>query len=69
MASTVAGHGLASGQGGEAARKNTFERSGLVVGLVRRGFRGQGGLEVRSSLGNFGDQRSLLDVALLLGAG
>lgn len=69
VASAVAGHRLAGGQGGEAARKDTSERSGLVVGLVGRGFRDQGGLEMRSGLSDLGDQRSFLNVALLLGAG
>lgn len=55
VASAVAGHGLTGGQGGEAARKNTSERSGLVVGLVRRSLRGKGGLKVRSGLGDLGD--------------
>jgi len=66
VTSAVAGHGLAGGQRGEATRKNASERSSLVVGLVGVSVRGQGGLEVRSSLCDFGDQRSLLDVALLL---
>jgi hypothetical protein len=66
VTSAVAGHGLAGGQRGEAARENASERSSLVVGLVGVSVRGQGSLEVRSSLCNFGDQRSLLDVALLL---
>lgn len=67
VTSAVAGHGLASGQRGEASRENASEGSGLVVGLVGGGVRGQGSLEVRSGLCGFSDQGSLLDVALLMG--
>lgn len=67
MASAVAGHGFAGGQRGEAAREDASEGSGLVVGLVGLGVRGQSGLEVRSGLCGLGDQGSLLDVALLVG--
>jgi hypothetical protein len=67
MTSTVAGHGLAGRERGEASREDSSEGSSLVVGLVGGSVRGQGGLEVRSGLCDFGDQRSLLDVALLMG--